>query len=228
MASYLVTGGSGDIGRAIVTELLAAGHSVICQYFTADVESLKGSMSGDVTFWQCDLTKLDTRPAFLEDIDGLIYAAGTESFGLVQDFTAEEIDQQYHLHLKGLIQLVQWLVPVLCRKQYGRIVVISSIWGETGASMESVYSAMKAGQIGFVKSMAKELALSGVTVNVITPGVVRGRMTDQLDADALLEDIPQGELVEVDEIAYLVSYLLHKRAQHMTGQVLRLNAGWLI
>ncbi|TDL97786.1 SDR family NAD(P)-dependent oxidoreductase [Macrococcus brunensis] len=228
MANYLVTGGSGDIGRAIVTDLLEAGHSVVCQYFKADIEILKETMSGDVTFWQCDLTKLKTKPTFIDTLDGLIYAAGTESFGLVQDFTEEQIDQQYHVHLKGLIQLVQWMVPVLCQKQYGRIVVISSIWGETGASMESVYSAMKAGQIGFVKSMAKELALSGVTVNAITPGVVRGRMTDQLDEDLILEDIPQGELVEVDEVAYLVSYLLHKRAQHMTGQVLRLNAGWLI
>jgi len=228
VANYLVTGGSGDIGRAIVTELLQSGHSVVCQYFNADVEMLKETMSGNVIFWRCDLTKLGTKPAFFETLDGLIYVAGTESFGLIQDFTGEEIDQQYHVHLKGLIQLVQWIVPILCKKQYGRIVVISSIWGETGASMESVYSAMKAGQIGLVKSMAKELALSGVTVNAITPGVVRGRMTEQLDAELILEDIPQRELVEADEVAYLVSYLLHKRAQHMTGQVLRLNAGWLI
>ncbi|TDM04119.1 elongation factor P 5-aminopentanone reductase [Macrococcus carouselicus] len=229
MTKYLVTGGSGDIGRAIIRQLTDDGHSVICQYHSADIESLKSYFNcQDVAFWQADLTRPVMKPEFIDSVDGLIHAAGAESFGLVQDFTLEEIDLQYQLHLRSLIQLSQWSIPSMLRKQCGRIVVISSIWGETGASMESIYSAMKAGQLGFVKSLAKELALNHITVNAITPGVVRGRMTAQLESESLLEEIPQGELIEPDEIAFLVSYLLHKRAQHMTGQVLRLNAGWLI
>ncbi|GGA96297.1 SDR family oxidoreductase [Macrococcus hajekii] len=229
MAKYLVTGGSGDIGRAIIVTLLAEGHSVICQYYSSDLDELKAFFNSHrVEYWQADLSQPFDRPNLFDGLDGMIYAAGCESFGLIQDFSAQQIDAQYYIHLKSLILLNQWMMPGLLQKQYGRIIVISSIWGETGASMESLYATMKAGQLGLIKSLAKELALSSITVNAVTPGLVRGRMTDALDAEAILEEIPQGELVEPEEVAFLVNYLLDKKAQHMTGQVLRLNSGWLI
>ncbi len=233
MADYLVTGGSGDIGRAVVDRLLDEGHRVICHYFAADVTLLKERWhSKPVTFWQADLTvELVNQPDFCNDIDGLIYAAGTAHYELLQDMSSEAIDKQYAIHLKNLIKLVQWIVPALVSKQCGNIVIISSIWGETGAAMESIYSTMKSGQLGFTRAMAKELAPSHITVNAVTPGLVQGKMTDIFPEEELkmiLEDIPQGELVLPHEIAHMVSYLLDERSRHVTGQVLRINAGWLI
>ena len=111
----------------------------------------------------------------------------------------------------------------------GRIIVISSIWGETGASYETIYSTMKAAQLGFVKSLAKELALTSITVNAITPGVVHGKMTNELDEMTqiqLKEDIPQNRFITTKEISSCVAYLLDPLSQSVTGQVLRINGGW--
>ncbi|KAA1036984.1 elongation factor P 5-aminopentanone reductase [Macrococcus equipercicus] len=230
MANFLVTGGSGDIGRAVIDALLAAGHTAVCHYHHADLAVLTARWDDRVTYWQADLTAgLAVRPDFFEQLDGVIYSAGTAQFGLLQDETAEAVDRQYMIHLKNLITVVQWIIPTLVRRRCGNIVVISSIWGETGAAMEAVYSAMKAGQLGLVKAMAKELAPSHITVNAVTPGLVSGRMTAALEElPLILEDIPQGELVTPEEVAHMVLYLLHERSRHVTGQVMRINAGWLI
>ncbi|TDM11869.1 elongation factor P 5-aminopentanone reductase [Macrococcus lamae] len=233
MAKYLVTGGSGDIGRVIIDELLAAGNLVVCHYFQADPAALEERWAGqNISFWQADMTvELNERPDFFDDLDGVIYAAGTTQFDLLQDIKPSMIDEQYYIHLKNLITIVQWIIPTLVYKQCGNIVVISSIWGETGAAMEAVYSSMKAGQLGFVKAMAKELAPSHITVNAVTPGLVSGRMTDVFNSDdlkLLLDEIPQGELIDPSEIAHTVLYLLHNQSKHITGQIVRINAGWLI
>lgn len=113
----------------------------------------------------------------------------------------------------------------------GRIVVVSSIWGETGASLESVYSAMKAGQIGFVKALSQELALSTVTVNAIAPGFVNGRMTQVFDDDTLtemVESLPQQRLIDPQEIAHTCSYLCHPYAKSITGTVQKVNGAWYL
>lgn len=224
MAKYLVTGGSGDIGTAVVRRLVEAGHEVIVHYNKNKPEH--------TLCWQSDLTiQLQTRPEFFDTLDGVIYAAGTAYYELFQLSASDKVDQQYMIHVKNLIQLTQWALPGMINRGTGRIIVISSIWGETGAAMETIYSTMKAAQLGFVKSLAKELALSRITVNAVTPGLVAGKMTDAVsteDIELTLEEIPQGELIMPDEIAALVKYLISEEAKHITGQIMRINAGWLI
>ncbi|MBF0833548.1 SDR family NAD(P)-dependent oxidoreductase, partial [Lactobacillus murinus] len=90
-------------------------------------------------------------------IDHLIYVAGQSLFGAIQDMSDEDIDGQYLINVYNLIKVVQALVDCIRQSDNGRIIVISSIWGETGASYETIYSTMKAAQLGFVKSLAKEL-----------------------------------------------------------------------
>lgn len=225
MSKYIVIGASGDIGRAIVEMLRDDGHEVIAHYYSRRPDDTTG-----VQYFQADLST-DYQLPQMGQVDGLIYAAGTAHYELFQYETDAEIDAQYHIHVKQLMKSVQNILPGMIRQRSGRIIVISSIWGETGASMEVIYSTMKAAQLGFVKALAKEVALSNITVNAISPGIVNGRMTEQFndaDVSAILEEIPQGELIEPKEIAAMVQFLLKEEAKHITGQVLRINAGWLI
>ncbi|MCE3399485.1 SDR family NAD(P)-dependent oxidoreductase, partial [Staphylococcus aureus] len=127
----------------------------------------------NVEFIQCDLSQnlnLEDYFGHINDLDCLIYTSGTALYGMLQDMSDDDIDKSYALHLRQFIRLSRFFVDILRRSENGRIVVISSIWGETGASMETIYSAMKSAQIGFVKALSQELALTSVTVNAITPG----------------------------------------------------------
>ncbi|MDT3994270.1 SDR family oxidoreductase [Mammaliicoccus fleurettii] len=234
MARTLIIGGSGDIGLSIVDECLSLGNEVILHYNSSDLNLLKQRYEGQaVSFLQFDLAIRNdiSELESVGNIDQLIYVAGQSSFGSIQDFTDQEIDVQYHINVFSLIKVVQLFVDRLRKSENGRVIVVSSIWGETGASYETIYSTMKAAQLGFVKSLAKELALTSITVNAITPGVVHGKMTDELDAitqTQLKEEIPQGRFVTTGEISATVAYLLNPLSQSVTGQVLRINGGWYI
>lgn len=232
MAKSLIIGGSGDIGLSIVDECLERGDEVILHYNNANIEVLKKRYKHQpVSFIKLDLTEKITFHELEEinHIDHLIYVAGQSLFGAIQDMSEEDIDGQYLINVYNLIKVVQGLVDRIRQSDNGRIIVISSIWGETGASYETIYSTMKAAQLGFVKSLAKELALTSITVNAITPGVVHGKMTDELDEMTqiqLKEDIPQNRFVTTKEISSCVAYLLNPLSQSVTGQVLRINGGW--
>lgn len=234
MTRTLIIGGSGDIGLSIAEDCLSHGYEVILQYNQSNIEQLRTRFEGrPVSFLQLDLMnshELDTLTE-LGHIDHLIFAAGKSQFGAIQDATNADIDEQYRINVYSLIKIVQLFIDDLRKSHNGRIVVISSIWGETGASYETVYSTMKSAQLGFVKSLAKELALTTVTVNAITPGVVHGKMTDELDTltqQELKNDIPQGRFVTTNEVSTSVLYLLNPLSQSVTGQVLRVNGGWYI
>lgn len=231
----LVIGGSGTIGTAITERLLADGYEVIVHYNQADLVSLREYYQGQaVQFVQCDLSKVDNLGdyfQFIQNLDCLIYTSGQALYGLLQDMSDAMIDESYMLHLRQLIRICRHFIDQLRQSPNGRIVVISSIWGETGASLESVYSAMKAGQIGFVKALSQELALTTVTVNAIAPGFVSGRMTHAFDEDSLMEmieSLPQQRLIDPQEIAHTCSYLCHPQAKSITGTVQKVNGAWYL
>lgn len=234
MARSLVLGGSGDIGLSIVDECLSLGHEVIVHYHLSNLDELEQRFAGQpVSFVQVDLSKESDMQVLdnIGHIDHLIYAAGQSSFGAIQDVSTDEINRQYYINVFSLIRIVQLFVDRLRNRPNSRIIVLSSIWGETGASYETIYSTMKAAQLGFVKSLSKELALTSITVNAITPGVVHGKMTSELDEltqTQLKEEIPQGRFVTTEEIGATVAYLLNPLSQSVTGQVLRINGGWYI
>ena len=117
---------------------------------------------------------LETTFAHIKYLDCLIYSSGTTLYGLLQDMSDIDIDLSYNIHVKQLIRCCRYFIDLIRQSEFGRIIVISSIWGETGASMETIYSAMKSAQIGFVKALSQELAMTNVTVNAITPGFVSG------------------------------------------------------
>lgn len=138
------------------------------------------------------------------------------------------MDEMISLHVKSPMLLVQALLPKLFRKK-GSIVLMSSIWGQTGASCEVVYSAVKGAQLSFVKALSKEVALSGVRVNAVAPGAVSTNMLSDFseeDIQEIKDDIPMGKLAHPDQIADAVEFLLSPKSAYITGQTLSVNGGW--
>lgn len=222
----LVLGGSGTIGTAIVERLLEEGNEVIIQYFQSDLKALQDKYKGEaVEFIQADLTQnidLETTFAHIKYLDCLIYSSGTALYGLLQDMSDIDIDLSYNIHVKQLIRCCRYFIDLIRQSEFGRIIVISSIWGETGASMETIYSAMKSAQIGFVKALSQELAMTNVTVNAITPGFVSGNMSQVFNSDelkAILEELPQQRMINPCEIAHTCAYLWNPLAKSITGTV---------
>ena len=231
----LVLGGSGTIGTAIVERLLEEGNEVIIQYFQSDLKALQDKYKGEaVEFIQADLTQnidLETTFAHIKYLDCLIYSIGTALYGLLQDMSDIDIDLSYNIHVKQLIRCCRYFIDLIRQSEFGRIIVISSIWGETGASMETIYSAMKSAQIGFVKALSQELAMTNVTVNAITPGFVSGNMSQVFNSDelkAILEELPQQRMINPCEIAHTCAYLWNPLAKSITGTVQKVNGAWYI
>lgn len=231
----LVIGGSGSIGTAIVEQLLSDGYEVIVHYNHSSPDELKAKYdSRNVSFVQADLTHdidIDSVFSFIHNLDVLVYAAGRSLYGMFQDMTAQEIDACYQLNVKNMMLVTRYFLEQLRASSHGRIIVISSIWGETGASMETVYSAMKAAQIGFVKALSQELAMTNITVNAVTPGMVSGNMADEFEPSelaAIIDELPQQRMVSPEEVAYTCAYLYNKRAQSVTGTIQKVNGGWYI
>lgn len=231
----LVLGGSGTIGTAIVERLLEEGNEVIIQYFQSDLKALQDKYKGEaVEFIQADLTQnidLETTFAHIKYLDCLIYSSGTALYGLLQDMSDIDIDLSYNIHVKQLIRCCRYFIDLIRQSEFGRIIVISSIWGETGASMETIYSAMKSAQIGFVKALSQELAMTNVTVNAITPGFVSGNMSQVFNSDelkAILAELPQQRMINPCEIAHTCAYLWNPLAKSITGTVQKVNGAWYI
>ncbi|OEK69437.1 3-oxoacyl-ACP reductase [Staphylococcus equorum] len=231
----LVMGGSGTIGSAIVDRLLTDGYEVIVHYNKSNIETLtKRYEQKSVQFVKCDLTQcneLDKAFGFIKNLDCLIYTSGSALYGQLQDMTDEMIDSSYQIHVRQFIRTSRYFADQLRQSTNGRIIVISSIWGETGASMETVYSAMKGAQISFVKALSQELAMTNVTVNAIAPGLVSGNMTQVWTADELSDitsDLPQQRLITPEEVAHTCSYLCHPLAKSITGTVQKVNGAWYL
>lgn len=226
MTKVVIVGASGDIGSAVHEKF-------------KDADVITFSKTQDPKF-QSTHHYLDlSQPIETEDlgsyfqhsdvIDTLIYTPGEALFELIQDTDLSTVDKQYNINIRSLVAFIQTLLPKLRKSEHASIIVMSSVWGTYGSSMESVYSAFKGAQETLVKSLAKEFAPSGISVNAIAPGVVRGRMTLKLskeDIKYMLEDLPQGRLIEPEEVADLTLYLASSKARSITGEVLKINGGW--
>ncbi|MCU7556507.1 elongation factor P 5-aminopentanone reductase [Macrococcus capreoli] len=236
MGKYIVIGASGDIGKQITWDLLNAGHEVIAHYYSANKSALQQEfLNQSVTFIQFDLSQpiecSPFEPWMTSHLNGLIYAAGTSYFAPLTDITQNAMEKQFNMHFSNLVKITQFVQGGLLQNAHGRIVVISSIWGETGSATESIYSGMKAAQIGFIQSIAKEFSMTSITANVVTPGIVNGKMTLQLNEDdiqQIVAQLPQQRLILPKEVSRAVLYLLDDLSQSVTGTVLRVNGGWYI
>ncbi|MBC2376606.1 SDR family oxidoreductase [Listeria welshimeri] len=234
-----VTGASGEIGQAICIALAKAGWNLYLHYYqnrqaVEDIVPQLQAENIDVILIQADFDDFSSLKEIEKQVfqvDALIHAAGHYHYALFQDTTDLDMTKLWNVHMYMPMRLIQIFIPKLMKSQQGRIVFISSIWGEIGASMEVVYSTVKGAQIAFCKALSQEVGLSGITVNAVTPGVVKTKMMDQFsleEKEILRQEIPLKRFAKPEEIAETVEFLTSKKASYITGEVLRLNGGWLM
>ncbi len=233
--NVLITGGSRGIGRELVRAFSKKGYRVAFTYYSSLKEAESISKEFGAAAFSVDFKDLSSVIEFSEtiekefgEIDVLINNAGVSNYGLFQDITLVDYNKMFSVNFDSMFFMTQKIVPSMIRKKNGAIINISSVWGQTGASTEVLYSCTKAAVIGFTKALAKELAPSGVCVNCIAPGVVD---TDMMSAftedekDALAEEIPLGRFTTTSEIAKLALFLSEGGCESLTGQVIGINGG---
>ncbi|RWZ60429.1 SDR family oxidoreductase [Halobacillus fulvus] len=233
----LVIGASGDIGAAVASKLVEQGYQVGLHYFSneSSIASIQNGIpaSNRLNPVQGDLSSRDGLDRFLKsldnDWDALVFSGGHAWNGLFQEMSLEEMDQLYHVHVKALWAITRHILPSMIQKKKGNIVVVSSIFGEEGASTEVAYSSVKGAQNSFVKGLAKEVGPSGIRVNAVAPGLIRTKMNQSLtgeDWQVLEDDIPVGRAGTSEEVAEAVSFLLSPKSSYITGHILKVNGGW--
>ncbi|MFS0637245.1 SDR family oxidoreductase [Mesobacillus foraminis] len=235
----LITGASGAIGQAIALKLAAEGFSLYVHYNQNHKEILSllsrlDVYKGDYIPIKADLSS----PAGYKELasqvfslDGIVHNAGHALYGLLQDVEEAEVARLIQVHVTSPLLLTKLLLPKLISKKAGSIVAITSIWGQTGAANEVVYSTVKGAQISFVKALSKELAPSGIRVNGVAPGAIETPMLSSFspdELDAVKNEIPVNRLGTPEDIAHGVEFLLSEKANYITGQILSINGGWHI
>ncbi|MCR5739713.1 MAG: SDR family NAD(P)-dependent oxidoreductase [Lachnospiraceae bacterium] len=233
----LITGASRGIGRAIAEALAADGYDLIltCRNSIGELESYASSLEEKYGISVCaervDMSSpSDVRELFegITDLDVLVNNAGISYIGLLQDMTDEEWNDVIGTNLSSAFYTCRQAIPLMLKKHSGRILNISSVWGNVGASLETAYSASKGGMNAFTRALSKELAPSSIAVNAIACGVIDTDMNSafsQEDMEALRKEIPADRIGKPEEVAGLASLLL-KAPLYMTGQVITLDGGW--
>lgn len=235
----LISGGDRGIGAAAARAFAAAGYQVAVLYHqnAAAAAALEQQLPGCIAI-QCDVaSRASCELAFhaveqaMGRVDVLVCNAGIAQQKLFTDITPEEWQRMLDVNLSGAFHLCQLALPGMIRRKAGRILTVSSMWGQTGGSCEVHYSAAKAGLIGLTKALAKEEGPSGITVNCVAPGVIDTDMMAAFTAEdkaALAEETPVGRLGSADEVAQLLVFLAGESAGYITGQVFGVNGGLVI
>ncbi|WP_066364885.1 elongation factor P 5-aminopentanone reductase [Neobacillus fumarioli] len=233
----LITGASGGIGQAVACYLAEKGYSLYLHY-NKNEQSIQKLMQtlmpfgGEYIPIKADLAQPEgykTISTQILSLDALVYASGNSQYGLLMDLKQEEAEELMQLHVLSPLMLTKELLPKFFAKKSGNIIIISSIWGQTGAACEVAYSAAKGAQIAFVKALSKEVALNGIRVNAIAPGAVETRMMEGFTKEEIAQiayEIPMGRLAMPEEIAKAAAFLLSDDSSYITGQVLAVNGGW--
>ena len=238
----LVTGGAKGIGAAIVKKLCKDGYSVAINYNKSEQRALSlcsfcASEGFTVLPVRCDVSSSsEVEKMFTEieeklgSVEVLVNNAGISLWGLFDTVTDEQWAEIIGTNLTGTFNCTRRAVPAMLKNKHGRIINISSVWGQEGASCEAAYSASKAGVIGLTKALAKEYAPSGITVNCICPGVIdtdmMSRFSDEEKAE-ICEDIPAGRMGSPEEVAEAVSFFASENSSYVTGQILGVNGGMI-
>ena len=237
--TVLISGGDRGIGAAAARAFYRAGYRVAILYHcnAEAADALQKELPG-VTAVQCDVaSRASCELAFraaeqaLGRVDVLVSNAGIAQQKLFTDIAPDEWQRMLDVNMTGAFNLCQLALPGMIRRKAGRILTVSSMWGQTGGSCEVHYSAAKAGLIGLTKALAKEEGPSGITVNCVAPGVIDTDMMAAFTAEdkaALAEETPVGRLGSADEVAQLLVFLAGESAGYITGQVFGVNGGLVI
>jgi len=239
----IVTGGSRGIGRSVSEALAAQGAHVVLTYVKGEAEAqrtvdaivARGGKAEAVGFDVADMKATEEAIAAvakrLGRLDILVANAGVALDNLLLRVKEDEIDRVLAVNLKGGIACARAATKVMMRARTGRLIFLSSVVGEMGNAGQAVYSASKAALLGLTKTLAREYASRGITVNAVAPGFIDTDMTTGL-GDALkakmLEGVPLGRTGRPEEIAAAIVFLCADEAGYITGQTLRVNGGMYV
>ena len=233
----IVTGGSNGIGFDIVKTLAKNNYNIVFSYNSSEKNAmdLKNEFNNVFPF-KIDLNDVDECCKIINytidkfgKIDLLINNAGIDLIKQIQDISNNEFDNIINVNLKSAFILSREASKYMISNHYGNIINISSIWGITGASMESVYSISKAGLDGMTKSLAKELGPSNIRVNSIAPGFIDTNMNSFLDEKSkqeIIDEIPLNRIGKPHDVSEVVVML--EKCEYITGQIIQVNGGWNI
>ena len=231
MKTVLITGGVRGIGKSIAVAFLQKGYRV-CVTYSRDEESANQVRALGIEAFLADVSNEAQVVALFEQIgkvDILVNNAGISSFAQIQDVTYAEWQKVFAVNVGGAFLCSREAAKGMISEKQGLIVNVSSVWGEVGASCESVYAASKAALLGFTKSLAKELGWSGIRVNSVSPGVIQTKMNarfSEAEMQSLIEEIPVGRLGEGEDVAKAVLFL--EENEYVTGIDLPVNGGFSI
>ncbi len=236
----LVTGAGRGIGRAIALEFARLGAAVVINYNksaeAAEALSVEiKAAGGKAAIFQADVSNFSQAQSLVKfavdtfgDLHILVNNAGITRDTLIMMMSEEDWDAVINTNLKSTFNCSKAAVKHMMRKRYGRIINIASVAGQMGNPGQTNYSASKAGQIGFTKSLAREVASRNITVNAIAPGFVDTEILDAMSPEtleAMLKMVPLGRKGKPEEVAYAAAFLASDQAAYITGQVLGVDGG---
>ncbi|WP_347269404.1 MULTISPECIES: 3-oxoacyl-[acyl-carrier-protein] reductase [Cyanophyceae] len=238
----IVTGASRGIGRAIALALASEGADVVVNYASSSgaaekvVEEITAKGVGSAIAVAADVSKADQVDTLLNTVmekwnrvDVLVNNAGITRDTLLLRMKPEDWQAVIDLNLTGVFLCTRVVSKVMLKQRSGRIINIASVAGQMGNPGQANYSAAKAGVIGFTKTVAKELASRGITVNAVAPGFISTDMTSNLKSEEILKFIPLGRYGEAEEVAGLVRFLAADAAAgYITGQTLNVDGGMVM
>lgn len=239
----IVTGGSRGIGKEICLKFASLGANLVINYIgdktqAEDTKAECEKLGAKVALSEGDVSKMaDCEKLFQTAIDTfgrvdiLVNNAGITRDNLLMRMSEEEFDAVIAVNLKGTFNCMKQAARPMMKQKYGKIINMASVVGVTGNAGQVNYAASKAGVIGMTKSMAKELANRGVTVNAIAPGFIRTAMTDVLSDDVKAEItrvIPMGVMGETEDVANLAAFLASDASRYITGQVINVDGGMVM
>ena len=234
MKNVIITGGSRGIGAACVKAFAQKGYRVFFTYTKSEERAKELALKTGATAICADVTsfyEMKKAADIIKDygrIDIIVNNAGISQIKLFQNITEDDWDRMFDVNIKGMFITVKTFIDDMIHNKRGRIINISSMWGEKGGSCEVHYSASKAAVIGFTKALAKELAPSGITVNCVSPGVIDTDMNSHLtdeDMASLMEETPIGRIGKPDDAANAVMFLADDSSDFITGEVISVNGG---
>lgn len=245
MATVLITGASRGIGAAAANEFAKHGYNLILNCSISEdkiaklASSLKNEYKVKVAYFVCNVSDHAAVSNGIRlckeelgkdgDIDVLVNNAGISYVGLLQDMTIDDWNHVIGVNMTGVFNTCNLIIPEMIRRQSGKIINISSVWGNVGASMEVAYSTSKGGVNSFTKALAKELAPSGIQVNAVACGFIDTQMNSHLsneEKQELYDSIPASRPGSPEEVASFI-FSLTDSPTYLTGQIITLDGGWI-
>ncbi|AAK81497.1 3-oxoacyl-[acyl-carrier protein] reductase [Clostridium acetobutylicum] len=239
----VVTGAGRGLGRAIALKLAAEGANLVVNYRSSEAETQKlikeiEELGSKAVAVKADISKYDEAETIIKKaldeygtVDILVNNAGITKDNLLLRMKEEDFDSVINVNLKGAFNCIKHTSRVMLKKKSGKIINISSVIGLIGNAGQVNYAAAKAGIIGMTKSVAKELASRGITVNAVAPGIIKSDMTDALtdkQRESIVAAVPLNKVGEAEDVANLVLFLASDLSSYITGQVINVDGGMVM